>query len=185
MKEVVRKEVVKLLDAGLIYPISDSPWVSPMHVVPKKGGTIIIRNEKNELIHTRTITRWRVCIDYRRLNTTTRKDHFPFQFIDQMLQRLAGHDYYYFLDGYSGYNQIVVAPDDQENTAFTCPYGVFAYRRISFGLHNAPTTFQRCMTSIFADMLEKHMEVFMDDFSVFGSSFDKCLTNLSLVLDRC
>ncbi|XP_050890539.1 uncharacterized protein LOC127095943 [Lathyrus oleraceus] len=184
IKEVVRKEVVKLLDLGLIYPISDSPWVSPVHVVPKKGGTTVIKNEKNELIPTRTIIEWRVCIDYRRLNTTTRKDHFPLPFIDQMLERFAGHDYYCFLDGYSGYNQIVVALEDQEKTAFTCPYGVFAYKRMPFRLCNAPTTFQRCMASIFADMLEKHMEDFMDDFSVFGSSFDNCLTNLSLVLDR-
>ncbi|XP_050889277.1 uncharacterized protein LOC127094492 [Lathyrus oleraceus] len=167
MKEVVRKEVVKLLDAGMIYPISDSSWVSPVHVVPKKGGTTVIKNEKNELIPTRTVTGWRVCIDYRRLNLATRKDHFPLPFIDQMLERLAGHDYYCFLDGYSGYNQIAVAPEDQEKTAFTCPFGIFAYRRMPFGLCNAPATFQRCMQSIFADMLEKHMEVFMDDFSVF------------------
>jgi hypothetical protein len=185
MKEVVRKEVVKLLDACLIYPISDSSWVSPVHVVSKKGGTTVIKNEKNELIPTRTVTGWRVCIDYRRLNVATRKDHFPLPFIDQMLERLAAHDYYCFLDGYSGYNQIAVAPEDQEKTAFTCPYGIFAYRRIPFGLCNAPATFQRCMTSIFADMLEKHMEVFMDDFSVFGSSFHNYLTNLSLVLERC
>ncbi|KAK2388948.1 hypothetical protein QL285_062585 [Trifolium repens] len=102
-----------------------------------------------------------------------------------MLERLAGHDYYCFLDGYSGYNQIAVAPEDQEKTAFTCPYGIFAYRRMPFGLCNAPATFQRCMMSIFSDMIEKHIEVFMDDFSVFGSSFDNCLINLSLVLERC
>lgn len=185
MKEVIRKEVVKLLEAGLIYPISDSSWVSPVQVVPKKGGTTVVMNEKNELIPTRTVTGWRVCIDYRRLNTATRKDHFPLPFIDQMLERLAGHDYYCFLDGYSGYNQIAIAPEDQEKTAFTCPYGIFAYRRMPFGLCNAPATFQRCMMSIFSDMIEKHIEVFMDDFSVFGSSFDNCLHNLSLVLERC
>ncbi|XP_073224760.1 uncharacterized protein [Cicer arietinum] len=185
MKEVIRKEVVKLLEAGLIYPISDSSWVSPVQVVPKKGGTTVITNEKNELIPTRTVTGWRVCIDYRRLNSATRKDHFPLPFIDQMLERLAGHEYYCFLDGYSGYNQIAVAPGDQEKTAFTCPYGVFAYRRMPFGLCNAPATFQRCMMSKFSDMIEKHIEVFMDDFSVFGSSFDNCLINPSLVLERC
>ncbi|XP_073221275.1 uncharacterized protein [Cicer arietinum] len=101
---------------------------------------------------------WRVCIDYMRLNSATRKDHFPLPFIDQMLERLAGHEYYCFLDGYSGYNQIAVAPGDQEKTAFTCPYGVFAYRRMPFGLCNAPATFQRCMMSIFSDMIEKHIE---------------------------
>ena len=104
MKEVVRKEVLKWLNAGFIYAISNSPWVSPVHVVPKKGGFIVIRNEKNELIPTRTVTGWRVCIDYKKLNTATRKDHYPLPFIDQMLDRLAGHSYYCFLDGYSGYN---------------------------------------------------------------------------------
>ena len=134
MKEVVRKEVLKWLNAGFIYAISDSPWVSPVHVVPKKGGFTVIRNEKNELIPTRTVTRWRVCIDYRKLNTATRKDHFPLPFIDQMLDRLVGHPHFYFLDGYSGYNQIAIASEDQEKTTFTCPYGTFAFRRMPFGL---------------------------------------------------
>ena len=104
MREVVRKEVLKWLNAGFIYAISDSPWVSPVHVVPKKGGFTIIKNEKNELIPIRTVTGWRVCIDYRKLNTATIKDHYPLPFIDQMLDRLARHSHYYFLDGYSGYN---------------------------------------------------------------------------------
>ena len=102
-----------------------------------------------------------------------------------MLERLAGHDYYCFLDGYSGYNQIAVDPQDQEKTAFTCPSGVFAYRRMPFGLCNAPATFQRCMLSIFSDMVEKFLEVFMDDFSVYGDSFSSCLDHLKLVLKRC
>ena len=112
MKEVVRKEVLKWLNAGFIYAISDSSWVSPVHLVPKKGGFTVIRNEKNELIPTRTVTGWKVCIDYRKLNTATRKDHFPLPFIDQMLDRLAGHPHFYFLDGYFGYNQISIAPED-------------------------------------------------------------------------
>ena len=185
MKEVVQKEVTKLLEAGIIYPISDSPWVSPVQIVPKKGGMTVVHNEKNELVPTRTVTGWRMCIDYRRLNTATRKDHFPLPFIDQMLERLAGHNYYCFLDGYSGYNQIAVDPQDQEKTAFTCPSGVFAYRRMPFGLCNAPATFQRCMLSIFSDMVEKFLEVFMDDFSVYGDSFSSCLDHLKLVLKRC
>ena len=110
MKEVVKKEVLKLLDAGMIYPISDSAWVSSVHVVPKKGGMTVVANDKNKLIPTRTVTGWRMCIDYRRLNSATRKDHFPLPFMDQMIERLAGQAFYCFLDGYSGYNQIAVAP---------------------------------------------------------------------------
>ncbi|GKE81015.1 hypothetical protein Tco_1551015 [Tanacetum coccineum] len=103
--DVIKKEVEKLLDAGLIYPISDSPWVSPVHCVPKKGGFTVVENEQNELIPTRLVTGWRVCIDYRKLNEATRKDHFPLPFMDQMLERLAGNEYYCFLDGFSGYFQ--------------------------------------------------------------------------------
>ena len=185
MKEVVKNEVIKLLDNGIIYSISDSKWVSPTQVVPKKSGVTVITNEKNELIPTRTITGWRMCIDYRKLNSMTRKDHFPLPFMDQILERVAGHEFYCFLDGYSGYNQIEIALEDQEKTTFTCPFGTFAYRRMPFGLCNAPATFQRCMLSIFSDMVEHFLEIFMDDFSVFGDSFDDCLTNLEKVLNRC
>ncbi|KAG7578919.1 Reverse transcriptase domain [Arabidopsis thaliana x Arabidopsis arenosa] len=148
LKEVVKKEILKLLDADVIYPISDRKWVSPVHCVPKKGGMTVVKNEKDELIPTRTITGHRMCIDYRKLNAASRKDHFPLPFIDQMLERLANHPYYCFLDGYSA-------------------------------------TFQRCMTSIFSDLIEEMVEVFMDDFSVYGSSFSSCLLNLCRVLARC
>ncbi|KAM1962776.1 hypothetical protein ACFX16_023029 [Malus domestica] len=185
MMKVVKKEIIKLLDCGVIYPISDSRWVSPVQCVPKKSGVTVVKNAENELVPTRIQTGWRVCIDYRKLNATTRKDHFPLPFIDQMLERLTGHSFYCFLDGYSGYNQIVIAPDDQEKTTFTCPFGTFAYRRMPFGLYNAPATFQRCMVSIFSDFVEKIIEVFMDDFSVFGDSFDGCLENLTIILKRC
>ncbi|GJW92829.1 reverse transcriptase domain-containing protein [Tanacetum coccineum] len=142
--EVIKKEVIKLLDAGLIYPISDSRGL---------------------------VTGWRVCIDYQKLNDATRKDHFPLPFMDQMLERLAGNEYYCFLDGFSGYFQIPIDLQDQEKTTFTCPYGTFAYLRMPFGLCNASGTFQRCMMAIFHDMIEETMEVFMDNFSVFGDSF--------------
>nr|GEY57400.1 reverse transcriptase domain-containing protein [Tanacetum cinerariifolium] len=225
--DVIKKEVEKLLDVGLIYPISDSPWVIPVHCVPKKGGFTVVENEENELIPTRLVigwrlcidyrnpwvipvhcvpkkggftvveneenelipTRlvigWRVCIDYRKLNEATRKDHFPLPFMDQMLERLAGNEYYCFLDGFSGYIQIPIDPRDQEKTTFTCPYGTFVYRHMPFGLCNAPSTFQRCMLAIFYDMVEKTMEVFMDDFSVFGNSFENCLPRLDKMLQRC
>nr|GEU75270.1 reverse transcriptase domain-containing protein [Tanacetum cinerariifolium] len=131
--DVIKKEVIKLLDADMIYPISNSPWVSPIHYVPKKGGMTIVANENNELIPTRLVTGWRVCIDYRKLNDATRKDHFLLPLWTKCLKG----------------------------------------------------TFQRCMISIFHDMIEKTMEVFMDDFSLFGDSFSSCLTNLDKMLNRC
>ncbi|GJZ38160.1 hypothetical protein Tco_0584351 [Tanacetum coccineum] len=143
--DVIKKEVEKLLDAGLIYPILDSPWVSPVHCVPKKGGMTVVTNDENESVPTRLVMGWRVCIDYRKLNEATRKDHFPLPFMDQMLERLTGNEFYCFLDG----------------------------------------TFQRCMMAIFHDMIENTMEVFMDDFSVFGNSFSMYLTNLDKMLKRC
>ncbi|GJS29620.1 reverse transcriptase domain-containing protein [Tanacetum coccineum] len=149
--KVIKKEVVKLLDAGLIYHISDSPWVSLVHCVPKKGGMTVVTNEDNELIPTR---------------------------------RLAGNEYYCFLDGFFEYFQIPIDPQDQEKTTFTCPYGTFAYRRMPFGLCNAPGTFQRCMMAIFHDMIEETMEVFMANFSVFGDSFSSCLSHLDKMLKR-
>ncbi|GJS61275.1 reverse transcriptase domain-containing protein [Tanacetum coccineum] len=143
--DVIKKEVEKLLDTGLIYLISDSPW----------------------------------------LNEATHKDHFPLPFMDQMLERLAGNEYYCFLDGFSGYFQIPIDPHDQEKTTFTYPYGTFAYCRMPFGLCNAPGTFQRCMMAIFHDMIEKTMKVFMDDFSVFRNSFRNCLSHVDKMLQRC
>ena len=102
-----------------------------------------------------------------------------------MLERVSGHPFYYFLDGYFGYFQIEVDVEDQENTTFTCPFRIYAYRRMPFGLCNAPATFQRCMLSIFSDMVERIMEVFMDDITIYGSAFDECLINLETVLNRC
>ena len=140
MKEVVRTEVLKLLDAGIIYLISDSSWVGPVQVIPKKSEVIVVTNVDNQLIPTRVTTWWRIYIDYRKLNSVTCKDHFPLPFIDKILDRLAYHEFYCFLDGYSRYNQIIT---------FTCPFGTFVYRRMPFGLCNASVTFQWCMLNIF------------------------------------
>ena len=126
-----------------------------------------------------------MCIDYRKLNTATKKDHYPLPFIEQMLYRLAGHSHYCFLDGYSGYNQISIALEDREKTTFTCPYGTFPFRRMPFGLCNAPATFQRCMMSMFYDLVEEAMKIFMDDFSVYGSSLEHCSKILETELQRC
>ena len=185
MKEVVKKEVRKLLDIGVIYPIANSKWVSPTQVVPKKSGVTVVANENNELIPTRVTSGWRVCIDYRKLNAGTRKDHFPLPFVDQMLERVAGHEFYCFIDGYSWYNQIEIALEDQEKTTFTCLFDTFAFRKMPFGLCNALGTFQRCMMGIFSDTIEIILEIFMDDFSVFGDSYEGCLENLRKVLERC
>nr|GEY66570.1 retrovirus-related Pol polyprotein [Tanacetum cinerariifolium] len=182
--DVIKKEVLKLLDARLIYPISDSAWVSPVHCVPKKGAFTVVENEENELISTRLVTGWHVFNDYRKLNEATRKDHFPLPFMVQMLERVAGNDYYCFLDGFSGYFQILIDPKDQENTTFTCPNGTFAYRCMPIGLCNAPGRFQRCLRAIFHDSIEKMMEVFMDDFLVFWNSFETCLSHLDKMPKR-
>eukprot|EP00261_Vitis_vinifera_P035822 XP_019077065.1 PREDICTED: uncharacterized protein LOC109122991 [Vitis vinifera] len=141
MQEVVRAEVLKLLQAGIIYPISDSTWVSPTQVVPKKSEITVVKGENGDEVSTCLTTGWRVCIDYRKLNT---------------------------------YFQIEIDVEDQEKTTFTCPFGTYAYRRMPFGLCNAPATFQRCMLSIFNDMVERIMEVFMDDITVYGTSFEDC-----------
>ena len=110
---------------------------------------MVVENNKNELIPQRTITGWRMHIDYRKLNAATKKDHFPLPFIDEMLEWLVKHSFFYFLDEYSGFHQIPIHPDDQSKTNFTCLYETNSYRRMSFGLCNAPTSFQRCMMSIF------------------------------------
>ncbi|GJS88904.1 reverse transcriptase domain-containing protein [Tanacetum coccineum] len=161
------------------------PWVSPVQVVPKKGGMTVVKNEKNELIPQRTVTGWCMCIDYRKLNDATRKDYFPLPSIDQMRERLAEHEYYCFLDGFSGYFQIPITSEDKEKSTFTCPYDTFTYKRMPFGLCNALATFQRYTMAIFHELIEDGMVVFMDDFSVFGSSFDHCLKNLENMLKRC
>ena len=124
-------------------------------------------------------------IDFHKLNKATRKDHYPLPFMDEMLEILSKHTHFCFLDGYSSFSQILVSKEDQESTTFTCHFGTFAYRRMPFGLCNAPATFQRCMTAIFSDFCEKIVDVFMDDFSVYETSFDDCLSNLDRVLKRC
>ena len=144
-----------------------------------------MQNEKGEEMPTRLTTGWRVCIDYRRLNEVTRKDYFPLPFMDQLLERISGQLFHCFLDGHSGYFQIEIAVEDQGKTTFTCPFGTYAYRRMPFGLCNAPATFQRSMLSIFSDLVERIMEVYMDDIIVYGGSFEECLINLETVLHRC
>nr|GEU45752.1 reverse transcriptase domain-containing protein [Tanacetum cinerariifolium] len=150
--------------------------------VQDKGGMIVVLNDNNELIPSHMVTGWRVCFDYRKLYDVTQKDHFPLPFIVQMFKRLFGYEYYYFLDGFSRFFQIPIAPEDQEKKMFTCPCGTFAYKRMLIGLCNVHVTFQRCMTTIFHDMVDDFMKVFMGDFSVFDNSFSSCLFNLDKML---
>eukprot|EP00253_Pinus_taeda_P025855 PITA_25855 len=166
LKEVVKVELQKLSDVNFIYPISDSKWVSPLVVVPKKNG------------------KWIICVDYRELNKETQKDHFPFPFIDQVLDTLAGKKFFSFLDGFNGYNQIQIAPEDQDKTTFTCPWETFAYRVLTFGLCNAPATFQRAIPRIFADLINEGLEVYMDDFTPYRDQFDPALETLEKVLQQ-
>ena len=132
--------MLKLLQVSIIYPISDSPWVSPTQVMPKKYGITVLQNDKGEKVSTRLTSSWRVCIDYRKLNTVTKKDHFPLLFMAQVLERVSSHPFYCFLDGYSGYFQIEIDVENKEKTTFTCPFGIYAYRRMPLSLCNAPVT---------------------------------------------
>jgi hypothetical protein len=158
---------------------------SPMHCVPKKGEITVVPNENNELIPQRVVVGYRMCIDFRRFKKVTKKDHYHLPFIDQMLERLSKKTHFCFLDGYSGFSQIAVKKQDQEKTTFTYPYGTYAYRCMPFGLCNAHAMLQRCMSAIFHGFCEEIVEVFMDDFSVYGTSLDNSLHNLDKFLQRC
>jgi len=129
--------------------------------------------------------KWRICVDYRELNKATLKDHFPLPFIDQVLDSLVGNKLFSFLDGFSGYNHIKIALKDRDKTTFTCPWGKYSYNVLPFGLCNAPATFQREVLAIFADLRPECVKVYMDDFTMYGVTFDDYLNNLEKVLRRC
>ncbi|XP_024518954.1 uncharacterized protein LOC112342038 [Selaginella moellendorffii] len=164
--KAVREELQKLLDAGFIEEVEATDWLSPIVVVRKKNGKL------------------RVCVDYRRLNAATRRDGFPLPFTDVVLDGVAGKELYSFMDGYSGYNQIQVAPEDRAKTAFVTEWGCYIFRVMPFGLTNAPATFQRVVTSAFRSLLHESVEVFLDDFSTFGSC-GKHLEQLRAVFQQC
>lgn len=167
LREIVKEELQKLLNVGFIHPILDSQWVSPLVLFPKKNG------------------KWRIWADYRALNKATKKDHFTLSFIDHVLYTLVGKKFFSFLEGFSGYNQIRIAPKDQDKTTFTFPWGTFDYNVLPFGLCNDPTTFQRAVLSIFADLIHDCIEVYMDDFTVYGNTYEEAKANLENVLKRC
>ena len=152
LKNIVKEELQKLPNVGFVYPIPNGKWVSPLVIVPKKNG------------------KWWICVDYTNLNKATQKDYFPLLFIDQVLDTLFGKKFFSFLDGFSGYNQIQISLKDQDKTTFICPWGTFSYRVLPFGLCNAPTTFQRAILSIFAELVHDLVEIYMDDFTPYGSN---------------
>ncbi|RVW15994.1 Retrovirus-related Pol polyprotein from transposon 17.6 [Vitis vinifera] len=189
-KEEPLKLTLKFLPTELKYAYLEENKQCPMLIslalsIHQEDCLIgVLRRYKGEDVSTRLTTGWRVCIDYRKLNAVTRKDHFPLPFIDQVLERVFGHPFYYFWDGYSGYFQIEIDLEDQEKTTFICPFGTFAYRRMPFDLCNAPATFQRCMLSIFSDMVERILEVFMDDITVYGTAFEDCLEKCHFMVQQ-
>ena len=159
----VKEEIDKLLRIGFIRPVKQATWLSPIVVVPKKNGKI------------------RVCVDYRKLNAVTVTDAFPLPFTDSVLDAVAGHEMYSFLDGFSGYNQVRMHPNDQEKTAFVTEWGVFVAEVMMFGLKTAPATFQRIIAEVFGEYIPAFMQVFLDDFAVYGTR-DKHLHHLRLCL---
>ena len=146
----VKEEIDKLLRVGFIRPVKQATWLSPIVAVPKKNGKI------------------RVCLDYQKLNAATVTDAFPLPFTDGVLDAVAGHEVYNFLDGFRGYNQIRMRPADQDETTFVTEWGVFVAVVMMFGLKTAPTTFQRFIMEIFGEYIPGFMQVFLDDFAVYS-----------------
>nr|GFB03832.1 DNA-directed DNA polymerase [Tanacetum cinerariifolium] len=175
-KEALLK-VLKSHKRAIAYKSTDIKGIDPRFYTHK----ILMEEDYKPTVQSQRRVNPKIYEEVKRCN---HNDHFPLLFMDQMLERLAGNEFYCFLDGFFGYIQIPINPPDQEKTTFTCPYGTFAYRIIPFGLCNSPGTFQRCMMTIFHDTIEKTMEVFMDDFLVFGDSFSSCLSHLDNMLQR-
>ncbi|MCO5601312.1 hypothetical protein L7F22_055431 [Adiantum nelumboides] len=155
-QEALLSKVNKLLKASFIYLVTNSEWVSPVVVIPKKNG------------------KSRVCVDYKPLNAATKRDHFPLLFQDEILSEIAGHERYTICDGYSGYYQIRIAEEDQHKTTFITPWGCFAFRVMPFGLTNAPSTFTRLMSFIFQPFFGKSIRVFLDDFCTYSDRALHC-----------
>jgi hypothetical protein len=153
----VKNKLQKLLNVNFRHPIFDSQWVSPLVIVLKKNG------------------KWHVCVDYRELNKTTLKDNFPLPFIDQVLDTLVGKKYFSFLDRFNGYNQIQISLEDHDKRTFTCPWGTYTYTILPFGLCNSPATFQHVVLCIFSDLIHDCVEVYMDDFTIYGNTFKEAL----------
>ena len=163
----IKEEIDKLSDAEFIFEIEHTEWVSPIVVVPKKNGKL------------------RVCVNLKKVNAATVRNHYPLPITDHVLERVAGKKAYSFLDGFSGYNQVSIDEKDQHKTAFATEWGVFAYRVMPFGLTNAPTTFQRLMSHAFKEYLRIFLEIFMDDLCVHSNEREQHITHLRQVFEKC
>ena len=141
----IKEEVQKQIDAGFLVTSTYPQWVANIVPVPKKDGKV------------------RMCVDYRDLNKASPKDDFPLPPIDMLVDNTAKFNVFSFMDGFSGYNQIKMAPEDMEKTTFITPWGTFCYRVMPFGLKNARATYQRVMSTLFHDMMQKEIEVYVDD----------------------
>ena len=164
---LIEKEVKNIFDAKIIVPIRFSNWLANMVPVRKKNGEI------------------RICIDFRNLNKASLKDNYPLPKMDLILQNIVGSQRMSMLDGFSGYNQILVHPEDQEKTTFTTPWGTFMYAKMPFGLMNAGVTFQRAMDIAFAEEKDKSVVVYLDDITVFSKREEDHLKHLERILLKC
>jgi hypothetical protein len=164
---VIEREIKKLLDAKIIIPLRYSKWIANLVIVRKKNGEI------------------RLCVDFRNLNKCSKKDNYPLPKMEHLLQRISGATVMSFLDGFSGYNQISVHPDDQEKTAFTTPWGTFMYAKMPFGLMNVGATFQRAMDIAFVGEKDKFVLIYLDDITVYSSSHEEHLKHLKRVFLKC
>jgi Reverse transcriptase (RNA-dependent DNA polymerase) len=162
----VKEEIQLLLDANFIKPINQYSWLSPIVVVPKKTEKL------------------RVCIDYRRLNDQTVKDPFPVPFLEASLDQVAGNEAYSLMDGFSGYNQVRMDGEARKFTTFITEWGAFQWLVLPFGLCNGPSTFQRLMMMMFHEFLNHFMQVYIDDFVVYGRTCDH-LEKLRKCLSKC
>ena len=173
-RPIVDQKIAEMLEQGVIVP-SSSPWVSPVVIVAKKGPKDI-QNPKD----------WRLCIDYRRLNDVTVKDQYPLPRCDESLEYLSGNKYFSALDLVSGYYQVPMSAESAEKTAFAVAggSGLYQYTVISFGLCNAPSTYQRLMETVLRDLLYKELIVYIDDILLGANSFPQMLDRLRLVFDR-
>ena len=161
----LKEEVDKLLKAGFIYPVETAEWVSPVVVTPKKDG------------------RWRVCVDFKPLNAATKKDPYPLPFIDQILDSVAGYERYSVCNGFSGYFQLKIAPEDQKKTTFITPWGCFCYKVLPYGLTNGPALFQKRANWVLSPFIGSCVKDFIDDFCVYSSRVEHC-EKLQMVLAR-